>query len=287
MFSYQITNFLSFIISLVPAKILEITAHLLSILSFSVLRVRRNLMLKNLDIVYKESKTYSQKKKIAYLSCYNFFLTCFEFLKERKGNLSNQVQVRNQEYIDQALAQKKGAYIVCIHMGNWEALCGAASKRIAPAHVIVKKVGPKGMDDFVTKMRKKNGFNSIRRGKKGQTLETIKKKLDKNEIVGFVIDQRRPKSPKINFFGKPAKTNTSFAYIWRLKPAPVIPVFITRTKFNHHKAHILEPVKLIKTNNPEQDLLDHSKIFNQTVEQMILSCPEQYFWLHNRWEIEY
>jgi Kdo2-lipid IVA lauroyltransferase/acyltransferase len=286
MLSYHFTNFLSFFFSLLPKQLIIFLSHFFSVLCFFILRVRRNLILNNLDIVYGNKKTFSQKKKIAYFSYYNFCLTCFEFLKERKGRLGHQVEINNRHYVDQALKQNKGAYILCIHMGSWEAMGGAFTRFFGPSHIVVKPVGFKGMDNFITDLRKKNGFYSIRKGKRGKAAEKIKEKLVKNEIVGFVLDQRRPKSPYLPFFGRLAKTNTTLAYLWSKNEAPVIPAFITRSGIGKHKIEVLAPVCLKTSENKEQDILENSRIFNQVVEKMILSCPEQYFWLHNRWELK-
>jgi Kdo2-lipid IVA lauroyltransferase/acyltransferase len=286
MLSYYFINFLSFLFSLVPRRGLLFFSHLVAFICFSLLRVRRKLVLRNLDIVYQDKKNSKQKNNIAYFSYYNFFLTCFEFLAQRDGKLGNNIEIVNRHFIDQALQQKKGAYILCIHMGSWEAMGGAFTRLFGPSHIVVKSVGPKGVDDFVTDLRQKNGFYSLRRGRKGEVLDKIKEKLSKNEIVGFVIDQKRPKSPKLPFFNRLAKTNTTLAYLWSRNRAPVVPAFITRDGRGKYKIEVLPPVDLVVSNNKEEDVLKHSRLFNRAAEKMILSCPEQYFWLHNRWGLK-
>ena len=289
MLSFHFTNALSFLLSLCPKQALVFLSHGFAFFLFSMLRLRRTLVLKNLDIVYGAKKTSSQKKKIAYLSYFNFFLTCFEFLAERHGRLGAEVEIINRQHIDQAKQKNKGVYILCIHMGSWEAMGGAFTRLFGPSHIVVKAVGPKGMDQFVTALRHKNGFYSVKKDKKekkGHTLRQIEEKLCKNEIIGFVIDQKRPKSPKIPFFGELAKTNTTLAYLWQKNQAPIIPAFITRSKVGKHTVEVFPEIKLERGVQQEQDLLEHSKIFNQVVEKMILSCPEQYFWLHNRWGLK-
>ena len=102
-------------------------------------------------------------------------------------------------------------------MGNWEAM-GAAWALVTPAHVLVKKVGSSSVDRFVSELRDRNGFLTVKRKKKGDGFSAIRDVLARGEIVGFVMDQARPGEPKLPFFGRPAKTNTSFAAIWRQDP---------------------------------------------------------------------
>ena len=116
MFSYHLTNAISFLLSLLPKKGLTLLAKAFAFLLFSILRLRRKLLVQNLDIVYGEQKTLAEKTKIASLAYYHFFLTCFEFLAERKGQLGDKVEIINRHYIDQAKQENKGVYILCIHM---------------------------------------------------------------------------------------------------------------------------------------------------------------------------
>ena len=98
------------------------------------------------------------------------------------------------------------------------------------------------------------------------------------------MDQARPGEPKLPFFGHPAKTNTSFAAICRRFRAPIVPSFVLRQSFNRHVQYFLPEVSLEYTGDTDADILKQSTEFNAVVETCIRRCPEQYFWLHNRWK---
>ena len=98
------------------------------------------------------------------------------------------------------------------------------------------------------------------------------------------MDQSRPGNPYLEFFGQPARTNTSFAAIWRRCPAPIIPGYIVRHEFGRHTVHFLPEVTLDQTENEEEDILRHSRIMNGVIEGVVRQHPEQYFWMHNRWK---
>lgn len=97
------------------------------------------------------------------------------------------------------------------------------------------------------------------------------------------MDQSRPGEPRLPFFGKPAKTNTGLATIWRRTQAPILPAFIRRVDVNRHVVTILPPV-CMSFKSDSEDMTVASAHFNEKMESMIRQAPEQYFWLHNRWK---
>ncbi|MFK7823712.1 MAG: lysophospholipid acyltransferase family protein [Oligoflexales bacterium] len=278
-------NILSIILSKLGSRNLERLTYGITFLFFKIFGLRKKLILKNLDIVFGDHKTKAQKERIGFQSCYHFVLTSLEFLAERNGKLGDHVSIEGEQHLAEVKKQGKGAYILCIHMGSWEAMGGALTRLGYPSNVIVKKVGSEKMDRFINDLRRKNGFYAIVREKKGDAVKGIKKALDRNELVGFVMDQARPGEPMLPFFNRPAKTNTSFAAIHRRIPAPIIPVYITRIKAGHHRLKVLPPLDIEDAKNSSADVETKSLAFNRVVEDMIMACPEQYFWMHNRWKL--
>lgn len=267
-----------------PRHWLPAIAYALAYLSFKVFRFRKRLIIENLTKAFGTEMSPDEFEQIGLNSVYSFILTIFEFLSVRDGSLYKGVEFSNPEVLKEALAQKKGVFILCIHMGNWEAMGSAVSHSFADAFVPVKKVGKGSMDRLASELRDKNHFFSITRKKKGDGFIKIKNALKAGKVVGFVIDQARPGEPRLPFFGHPAKTNTSLAAIWRKQPAPVVPGIILRNEFGRHTVTFFEPMKLQVTDEPKEDVLENTKKFNAIAEKMIREMPDQYFWMHNRWK---
>lgn len=282
---YFVIQSFSWVLSLLPLQSLSSLAHALAFILFKVLRLRRKLLLSNLDIAFGDTLSREQKHHVAYQSLYHFILTALEFLHERKGRLSDHVTFEGEENLRQALAKGQGVYILCMHMGSWEAMGGAITRHFAPAYVLVKKVGSPGINRFVVEQRRRNSFCFIERKKKGDGMLGIVRALKEKHMVGFVMDQARPGEPKLPFFGTPAKTNTSFAAIWRRQPAPIVMSYAIRTSVGQHVVKFLPEVQgLTVSDNLEADILKHSQYFNELLESCIRQHPEQYFWLHDRWK---
>ena len=230
--------------------------------------------------VYEEH----ERIDIARESYKNFTLTSLEFMRGKGHDIAEYVDVQGEEHLRNALAKGQGAYILCFHLGNWEAMGAHINRHIAPAHVLVKKVGGGGMNRFVEEMRTHIGFKWVKRKKKGDGFKGICDILDRGEIVGFVMDQARPGEPRLPFFGSPAKTNTSLAAIWQRKQAPIVPAFMHRKRAGHHVFEVMPEMELKLSDDKKQDILDHSVLFNKEVEKAARKYPGHYFWLHNRWK---
>jgi Kdo2-lipid IVA lauroyltransferase/acyltransferase len=265
-------------------KTLEKITRLLSLLWFDIFRFRRQLILSNLERALGDSLSPGERKQYARTSIQNFLMTLFEVFYSQENPIIENIEIEGSEIIRQALAQGQGAYILCCHLGNWEAMGAMFSTAFCPSHVLVKKIGVAGVNRYTEERRKINGFIGMQRKKKGDAYRQIKEALGKNEIIGFVMDQARPGEPKLEFFGHPAKTNTSFAAIHEKAAAPIIPSFMVRRGFNQHTLHIWPQVELPSHEDQKQEILQRSEYLNQVVEKMIMAKPDQYFWLHDRWK---
>lgn len=281
---YYLLNTIAGVIGRLSSETIDLLARFSAWFAYDLLRLRRRLILRNLDLAFGDQLTPAQRLDLGRRSVYHTILTFIEFFRSSRTDIAADIVVRGDHYLHSALAQGQGAYILCFHMGNWEAMGARITRAFAPAYVIVKRVGGPSVDRFVSDLRARNQFLTIKRQQKGDGLKQIQSTLKRGEIVGFVIDQARPGEPKLPFFGHPAKTNTSFAAILQRAPAPVLPAYITRNGVSRHTIEILPPLDLVQTGNAESDILAQSEQFNRIVEQCVRRHPEQYFWMHNRWK---
>ena len=251
---------------------------------YDTLRIRKKVIFKNLDIAFKDSKTPEEKKYIARSSFYHFLLTILEFLHARNGEIADDMKIFNSESIRESVSSNQGAYVIAMHMSNWEAAAAAVSRQIKPVYVVVKNVGSEGSNRLVTKLRIRNGMNIIPRKSTGDAVRAMRKTIKDGNIVAVIMDQSRPGEPKLPFFDRPAKTNTSFPAIWSRIKAPVFMAYSVRISAGKHKLYFKEPIQLQITSDPKEDTLANAALINKKIEECIRECPEQYFWLHDRWK---
>ncbi len=110
--------------------------------------------------------------------------------------------------------------------------------------------------------------------------------LAENRMVGILIDQRAKRSEglPIDFFGKKAPSTPALAVLAMRTGAPVLPVFMVRNGHRAHRLLIQKPLQLASTGNIKKDVETNTLLMNQTLETMIRQYPEQWFWVHRRWE---
>lgn len=282
--NYHILRILASFLSKRSDKTIDRFASFFTFLMFDVLRMRRGLAIENLKRVFKDQKSEDELTSIARLSVKNFFLTIFEFFRGYGTDITEGVSFKGEDHYLKALERGEGAYIVCCHLGNWEAMGAAISRKLTPTRVVVKRVGAPATDRFVRELRDHNGFTYIERRKKGDGVKGIMQALKSNESIGFVMDQYRPGEPRMDFFGHPARTNTSMAALWRRKRVPVLSSFAKRTGVSQHLVEFLPEVELKIMDDEETEIMENTKILSKEVEKMILKNPEQYLWIHKRWK---
>ncbi len=280
---YTFLKITSNLVAFLPPGVVIALAHSLGFFAFDILQIKRKLVLKNLDIAFGDRYTQKEKMRIARRSIYHFLLTIFENLRSIRYPLDQDVRFSGEHYVKEALAGQQGAFLLCSHMANWEATGAAISNKICPAHVFVKKVGSPSLNQFVEEIRQKNGFLIISRKKAGDGTRKLISILKNNQIIGFVFDQAKPAAPRVPLFSQTAKTNPALAKLRQKYPVPVIPCYTVREGLNKHHIIFLPPLQL--EGKAEEDNTEAFTLrFNQAMETIVESNPEQYFWLHNRWK---
>lgn len=281
---YQILCFISWILCRLSPQSVDRLGGFFSFMFWSVLGLRKTLVRRNIRRAFGSGISKERVDQIARASYKNFILTVLEFLRSREVNISENTDIEGREYAEKALEGGRGVYVLCWHMGNWEAMASAITRQLARSTLVVKKVGSKQVDRFVTELRQHNDVSPIIRRKKGDGFRGIMEALDSNSFVGFPMDQARPGSPRLLFFGELAKTNTSFAGILEKRVAPVLPGFVRRIGVGQHLVTFGPEIKLAEGATAEERILKRSQQFNKIIEEYILKYPEHYFWLHDRWK---
>jgi KDO2-lipid IV(A) lauroyltransferase len=246
----------------------------------------RKVALQNLYLAFGQEKSASEIRGIARRTFQNLGMMAMEFFRIPGLNMEDFKKKVSVEGLDEALRlleKKKGGLLLIGHFGNWE-LMGFMSKVIGnPIMVIAKPIKQERIDRWITGIRKVAGLELIPPEKASQK---VIHGLSQNRVVGILIDQRAKRSEGVwaDFFGKKAPTTPGLAVLALRTGAPVLPVFMVRNGFQNHRLLIKKPLELIRTGNFKKDVEANTQLFNQTLESMIRQYPDQWFWVHRRWE---
>jgi KDO2-lipid IV(A) lauroyltransferase len=290
MIAYIIYLFLkgfSFFINVLPEGFALWMGRQLGRMVFYLDRRHRKVALENLYTAFGQEKTERELYAIAQRTFQNLGTMTVEFFRIPRMDVETfkeRVKIEGLEKALRLLEMKKGALLLIGHFGNWE-LMGLMSKVIGNPIMVIAKPMKKNrrIDQFITEIRNAAGLEVVSNVKASRK---VMRALSQNRVVGILIDQRAKRSEGIwaDFFGKKAPTTPGLAVLAMKTGAPVLPVFMIRNGVQNHRLLIKEPLQLIHTHDVKKDVEANTQLFNDTLESMIRQYPDQWFWVHQRWE---
>lgn len=284
---YLLLKGVSFFVNLLPEGFSLWLGRQLGNVTYYLDLEHRKVAIQNLHTAFGQEKSTSEVRDIARRTFQNLGMTAVEFFRIPKMDMKAFKRKVKIERLAEALVlleKKKGALLLIGHFGNWE-MMGLMSKVIGNPIMVLAKPMKKNewVDQFITKIRNASGLEVISTVNAGRK---VMKALSQNRVVGILIDQRAKRSEGIwvDFFGRKAPTTPGLAVLAMKTGAPVLPVFMVRDGFKKHRLLIKEPLELIHTGDIKKDVEANTQLFNHTLESMIRQYPDQWFWVHRRWE---
>src|SRR4030043_1070619 len=284
---YLLLRVSSFFINLLPEGFALWVGRQLGIVMYYLDWEHRKVALQNLFLAFGQEKSVSEIQGIARRTFQNLGMMAIEFFRIPRMDgetFKERVKIEGLEEALGLLEKKKGALLLIGHFGNWE-MMGLMSKVIGNQIMVIAKPMKKNqwVDQFITKIRNASGLEVI---STVNASRKVMKALSQNRVVGILIDQRAKRSEGIwaDFFGRNAPTTPGLAVLAMKTGAPVLPVFMVRNGFQKHRLLIKEPLELIRTGHIKKDVEANTQLFNRTLESMIRQYPDQWFWVHQRWE---
>jgi len=276
----------SLFINLLPEGVALWLGRQLGRVVFRLDWVHRKVALENLHIAFGEEKPEKELFGIARRTFENLGMVAVEFFRIPGMDTETYKKKVEMEGVEEALKvldKKKGALLLLGHFGNWELMALMSKVIEKPILVIAKSIKQKRIDQWITRIRKMVGLELI--PPKNATPKVIKA-LSQNEVVGILFDQRGKRSRGVwaDFFGRKVPTTSGLAVMAIKSGAPVLPVFMIRNGFQKHRLIVKEPLELIHTGDLRKDVEANTQLFNDILESIIRQYPDQWFWVHRRWE---
>ncbi|HXX36342.1 MAG TPA: lysophospholipid acyltransferase family protein [Thermodesulfobacteriota bacterium] len=285
--AYLLLKAFSFFVNLLPEGFALWLGRQLGNVWYHLDFEHRNVAIQNLQMAFGHEKSVSEIRDIARRTFQNLGMTGMEFFRIPRMDVKTfkeRVKIEGLEEALKLFQKGKGIFLLLSHFGNWE-MMGVMSKVIGqPIMVLAKPMKRKELlDEWIGKIRSASGLEVISAVNAGRK---VIRALSQNRVVGILIDQRAKRSEGIwaDFFGKKAPTTPGLAVLAMKTGAPVLPVFMVRDGFQGHRLIIKEPLELIRTGDIKRDVEANTQLFNRTLESMIRQYPDQWFWVHRRWE---
>ena len=285
---YLLFRILCLLLNLLPFSWVLKLGQLGGRMLYYILGRYRRVALENLNEAFGTEKSASEIQKIAIQSFENLGYFAIEFIRIPKivNHLKQYVVIQNEESVFRALEAKKGLILIVSHFGNWEWMAMTAGQRVhergTKINAVARVFGNPFLYQYATqKLRGATGLQTI--NKKGAARE-IMKYLDQNEVVCILIDQHeRYGSVPVPYFGREAWTTSLPAVMAVKKDVPVIPVFSYRNLGQPTIIQLGEVFPVIRTGDYETDLIENTKQYIRSIEEVVRKRPGDWLWMHARW----
>lgn len=148
----------------------------------------------------------------------------------------------------------------------------------SPMHVVVRPLDNPLIDGFVERYRGLSGNNIL---SKKDFIRPMLKALANNEAVGILVDQNAGLSDGVfvEFFGRKACVNPSFAKLAARTGATVIPGFAVWSE-----AAARYVLKFYPPLEMSGDATEDTQRIQSALERAIREHPGEWLWLHRRWK---
>lgn len=249
-------------------------------LAYLVAGDRRNIVRRNLELCFPDRAA----AEIARLGKQHFDALGMSVVEMGLGRwASNRFHERistliGKEHLDAAVQSGKGIIFLSAHFTTIEIMGRLLALHSPPFDAVYRR----SRSDFITELMRSGRETSAATTIEKRDIKRMVKSLRSGRPVWYAPDQSydRKGSAVIEFFGVPSMHTTATSTLARLGKAVVLPYFPRRLANGHYEFSILPPLE----NFPSNDEVEDTRQYVRLLETHILTCPEQYFWIHRKFK---
>ncbi|MBU2514623.1 hypothetical protein KJ966_25135 [bacterium] len=244
------------------------------------LRARKNTVLKNLVLAFKDRYSQQQLERMA-LKCYQHFgremMRAMILDLEAQKPMESWIDIEGLELLQNR--RQKGGVLVGGHIGCWEIANFVLPKLGESVTVFTGSHANKKADKWLNEIRSRAG--TIIAGAGDDRTELYK--TAKKGLVAIVGDQAPPKAPiMIDFFGQQTDAAQGPALLSLLNGVDFF-YFSCLQREDRMKVCIRQ-VEYEVADTRKENIKRLTQAFFRLLEAEIEENPEQYFWMHKRWK---
>lgn len=283
---YYILRIVSCVAQRVPVEFALFLGDLLGLLGYYTVPQRKRIALENLRAALGKERTEKELRRIVWAMGKNLGRNMMEFLRlpvMTPKYFKHYIKIVGSKNLDQVLTRGKGTFVLTAHFGNWDLCAAALIVNGWPTNLVTKYLRNEVVNQLWLSYRSKVKINQLYR--EGSLREIIRC-LNRNELMGFVLDQstKREEGVFVNFFGRPACTIPGLATLVQRLDTPVIPCFMVRQKGPYHKIILEPPIPFKKCPTMDETIVYNTQVYTNVLERYIRAHPEHWIWMHRRWK---
>jgi KDO2-lipid IV(A) lauroyltransferase len=209
------------------------------------------------------------------------------WLRPASRPLLEEVRIEGGEFVEAAHAQGKGLVLLTPHLGCFEICAQAYAERFAPQYgpitVLYRPSRQPWLREVMEASRTRPGLATAPASLAG--VRQMMRALRRGETVGLLPDQVPPDGMGewAPFFGKPAYTMTLAARLAQQTGATPLLIRGERLPGGAGYTVRISPLPEALPADPAAQA-ESAAVVNRAMEQLILSCPQQYLWGYHRYK---
>ena len=194
--------------------------------------------------------------------------------------LFKKAELKGLDLLKQMAKGGKGGFVCSAHIGNWEL---AVSQPLFDDFYL-NPVYRRANNPYLNKLmfeRRKGVLIPKGVGGARKIVEVLRNK----GVIVMLCDQKLNEGIDVPFFGKPAKTAQAIAVLALKFKAPIAMARSIRQPDGHFIMEISAPLKMPEdTEDRDKAVLDIMTQINKQLEMWIRENPEQWLWIHRRFD---
>jgi KDO2-lipid IV(A) lauroyltransferase len=282
---YRLLKRMIFFMGIIPIPVADFFARVLGRLWFRIDKRHRNITIDNLTWAFGREWSEEKIEQTARQVFVNIASMLFEVAwsaRLSKSRFLSHFTVKGLRHVKAAHAKGKGVLVITCHMGNFEMLIPAIEGTGLKGYAIYRKLDFEPLERLIRRLRQRFGVTMIPIRGASRKIDAV---LRAGGVVGTLLDQNVDwyQGVFVDFFGRPACTNSGLAALAIRTKAPVLPMYTMR-KNREFLIEFLPEIPLEDTGDRIKDLENNTQNYTAAIEAMVRRYPDQYFWVHNRWK---
>lgn len=196
----------------------------------------------------------------------------------------NNLVIEGGEHLE-AIGEQSPLIVTGGHLANWELLPTVMNYRLSRPIVGVYREPNNPYVAAILERCRNFGNRGGYVPKSSTGTRALVREIHQGGRIGILIDQKYNEGIPVEFFGRKAMTSAAAAQLSRKYNAPVLPLRVIREK-TRFRIVLEAPVLPEPALGSGGDESDEAVMLaaNRRLERWIREYPEQWLWLHRRWD---
>jgi phosphatidylinositol dimannoside acyltransferase len=202
----------------------------------------------------------------------------------RRGEIEEFITLEGREYLEAAIAGRRGMVLALPHLGNWE-FAGPIGDRIGFELVAVaENLANHRVRDWFVDMRRQLGIGIVLATGSGTVMRNLEAVLARNGAVALLCDRDlKGRGVAVEFFGERTTLPAGPVSLALRTGAPLLPAAAYFGPDGTHRVVVRPPIALATDGSRNSTLAEGTQQLARELEILIRQAPEQWHLLQPNW----